>query len=228
MSESPKNERLESELRTLTELSESSSLFSFDSSGTPPNRYTLRFSGKGLRRSPSGLNQVDETENHECELQIPFGYPDREPEVRWLTPVFHPNVSFSGLIKLTDIGIQWQEGITLDVVCERLWDVARLAYLDLDRPMHHAAKDWFEDNNTYDLPVDKRAIRDKKAPDASNIVKYSRRGDQAIEAEPIETAPVHFIGEEPADVQPPPIAAPIVQQKPTKKSPPNDDIFFID
>jgi ubiquitin-protein ligase len=32
--------------------------------------------------------------------RMPYGYPERPPDIRWLTPILHPNISFSGFLNL--------------------------------------------------------------------------------------------------------------------------------
>ena len=46
---------------------------------------------------------------------------------------------------------------------ERLWDVARGAYINLDKSANYAARNWFADSSTTTivLPVDRRPLRDK-------------------------------------------------------------------
>ena len=75
---------------------------------------------------------------------MPYGYPERPPDIRWLTPILHPNISFSGFLNLAEVGLPWSEDLGLEVVCERLWDVARGSYMNLEKSANYAAKSWFE------------------------------------------------------------------------------------
>jgi len=152
-----------------------STILDFTSENDPPDRYLLRFRGKGLNHSTSGDTYVETIGLHRCEIPLPFSFPRRPPDIRWRTPIYHPNVLFSGMIKLSDVGLSWDEALRLDVVCERLWDVARLAYHDMDGACNYAARNWFKELSDQMLPVDNRLLRDKTVPSRSNVIRYERR-----------------------------------------------------
>ena len=83
------------------------------------------------------------------------------PELTWKTPIFHPNVSSIGHIRLEQCGLQWEPDMTLDVVCERLWDLVRGAYVDVEKSTDYSAKKWFAEQTQVSLPVDPRPLRDR-------------------------------------------------------------------
>jgi len=68
----------------------------------------------------------------------------------------------------------------IDVVCERLLDIARAAYFDLDQANNIAARDWFAAENRPALPIDPRPLGDRVAAGGSNIVRYQRLGGQGM------------------------------------------------
>ena len=140
-----------------------SSIFDFTATGDPPDRYSLMFRGKGIARDASPRSDVEFVQLHEIDLRLPYSYPSLPPDLRWVTPILHPNVSFSGFIHLRDVGLPWDDSVTLDAVCERLWDVARLAYMNLDRATNFSAKNWVEKPNRLTLPVDARILRQQNA-----------------------------------------------------------------
>lgn len=226
MEDALRDERLESELQILTKLKESSTVFDFDPFGDPPNRYKVTFRGKGIRRNPDAHDKVETLELHQCDIRLPYGFPERPPDIRWLTPIFHPNVSFSGYVGLADIGITWEKALSLDVVCERLWDVARGAHLNLDSSSNFAAKEWYENDSVLRLPLDHRSIRDKKTPASKNIVQYHRRGESPVRPIRVEED-VLFIGEDTATPALPPVVS--AQEKSDIRSgdTEGDDIFYI-
>ncbi len=194
---SPREDRLQSDLKLLERLRDSSTIFDFEGSGNPPDRYTFSFRGKGIARDTTSRGDVKSVELHRVELRLPYAYPKAAPDIRWVTPIFHPNVSFSGFIHLADVGIPWDGQVTLDVVCERLWDVARLAYVHLDKATNYSAKNWFEEQRVLKLPVDVRPLRDRAAPAAENVVRYQRRGQQPPQPGRGQTAKdILFIGED--------------------------------
>ena len=110
-------------------------------------------------------------------------------------------------------------------MCERLWDVARLAYMNLDDAANYSAKTWFEDECQIQLPVDPRPLRDKNAPAGSNVIRYQRKGaGGATRAEPGPGQDVFFIGE---DTPTPDLPKP-VRRMPARRPPPNDnDVLYI-
>lgn len=170
-----RNARLTADLAALQSLGGQSTIFSFEPAGEPPDRYTLTFRGKGLGREGMSTD-VSAIELHQVDLRMPYSYPERPPDVRWLTPIVHPNVSFSGFLNLAEIGLPWTPDLTLDVLCERLWDVARGAYVNLEKAANYSAKNWYEQECRFELPVDARPLRDKAGVSITNVVKYQRRG----------------------------------------------------
>ena len=95
-------------------------------------------------------------ELHQIDLRMPYAYPQSPPDIRWITPIMHPNVSFSGFVNLADVGIVWTRETPIEMVVERLWDVARGEFVNLDKATNYAAKNWFEKQIEFDLPVDRR------------------------------------------------------------------------
>jgi len=180
----------------LAALAAASTIFSFDASSDPPDRYTLTFRGKGLARDASAQSDVTSIELHQIDLRMPYSYPSSPPDIRWLTPLWHPSVSFSGFVNLADVGIAWTKDVPIDAVCERLWDIARGAFANPHKAANYAAKNWFEKECPYQLPIDPRPVRDREAACGSNIVRYQRRAGQGVQfARAPSTSEVMFIDE---------------------------------
>ena len=97
MSDNPRIQRLHEDLRTLKALRDESTIFEFvPGDGDPPDQFTLIFSGKGIRRDRNQEDGYAEIEEHRCELRLGHGYPERPPEMRWVSPIYHPNITYSG------------------------------------------------------------------------------------------------------------------------------------
>jgi hypothetical protein len=175
-----RQDRLQADHQALAALAAASSIFSFSGDGESADRYTLMFRGKGLARQASSATQIMPIELHQIDLRMPYAYPASPPDVRWLTPLWHPNVSFSGFVNLVDLGLIWSENVPIEVVCERLWDVARGAYLNFENATNYPAKHWFDKECPYKLPTDARPLRDGAAMSGSNIVRYQRRWGQSV------------------------------------------------
>jgi ubiquitin-protein ligase len=217
MADNAQQQRLETELEAMRQLDEQSPILSLDTEGDPPTKYVLTFRGKALKRDMTSSADVEIHELHRCEIRLPYSFPDRPPDVRWLTPLFHPNVSFSGLIRLPDIGMAWDKDLSLVALSERLWDMARYAFMDLDKASNFAAKSWAENPTGVTFPVDPRPLRGGPPQAKSNVVRYERRGTEgiAVKAEPVEPD-VLYIGD---DTPVPPM--------PQRKKTDDDDILYI-
>lgn len=249
MDRQSRQDRLKQDLEALKALHQASPILDFTAEGSPPNRYTITFHGRGICRPLKAGASVEVVDEHRCEIRLPYAYPKRPPQVRWATPIFHPNVSFSGFISLRDIGLPWDSSVGLDVVCERLWDVARLSFMNLDRATNHGAKTYFLEQTELRLPIDDRPLRGVVFPSQTNLVRYERRGDKPpalpagestslptsgpIAAAPPELPPelppadVLFIGEETPLPAPPPRPAPPDRAPDGPDDEPDDGVFYI-
>ena len=80
------------------------------------------FQGKSLWRDRA---KVKPLESHRVEIKLGASYPRTMPEIRWLTPIFHPNISEIGMVCLGGYGTHWVPSVQLDELCVMLWDMAR-------------------------------------------------------------------------------------------------------
>ena len=223
MTQPERHERLVAELEAMRALKKATSILDFEFTGEPPDRYSITLRGKGISRDTSPGADVEFVNLHKIDLRLPYSFPRRPPDIRWITPIFHPNISFSGFINLKDVGLPWHKDLGLDIVCERLWDIARLQYMDLDKATNYAAKNWFEDESTLKLPVDHRVLRDRSAPQGGNVIRYQRRGGERISLPAArDAAEVFFIGEDTPTPSLPNRVPPI-----RRRTRGNDDVFYI-
>lgn len=194
MSDTPANDRLREEQKALDALRAASTILTYQATGTPPDRYTITFRGHGACRASSARGGVEISHVHRVEVRLPYGYPDHPPDVRWLTPIMHPNISYSGCVNLEEIGIEWLPQVTLDALCERLWDVARLAYISPGPASNFAAEKWIKEQTEFALPLDSRPLRDIVPTANPNIVRYARLDGQSLSlADTEESSEVLFI-----------------------------------
>lgn len=210
--------RLRADRDALAGLAAQSNIFSYTAQGDPPEEFRLVFAGRGLSRDGSSSGPPTILERHEVELRLPFSYPERPPDVRWLTPLLHPNVSFSGFVNLKELELAWDQGIGLDQVVERLWDLCRLAYANPAAASNWSAKNWLETQTEIALPVDPRPLRDKSGAAGANTIKYVR-------ASPLRPAPasdeVLYIGDDT------PAAGPGAPPPPPRRRPDDEDVLYI-
>lgn len=162
MRDSPRIRRLRTDLKVLESLKADSTILEFQSQGTPPEVYVVRFRGKGLSRpDPSGAPEIQEV--HEVSIRLGASYPRVMPEMQWRSPIFHPNISGAGMVCLGGYGTYWVPSLNLDELCEMLWDMIRYANYDITSPYNREAADWAAAQRQYRFPVDPRPIRDKVA-----------------------------------------------------------------
>ena len=186
--------RLASEHRSLLALRKRSSILDFQCTGDPPDQYSLTFRGRGVAISLAAPQTIDPIDEHVIEVRLPYSFPSVPPDVRWKTPLFHPNVSFSGLIDWPAIGLVWQPDSGIDILCERLWDVARFAHLDLTSPRNVAAVGWFQSDSPFAVPLDARPLRDLDAPRPKQDPKSRFAGILWItEDAPTPDLPIHIV-----------------------------------
>ena len=158
--ESPRLRRLRSDLAALEKLRAESSVFSFRSAGKPPQHYTIAFTGQSLARD-RGKTAI--RDHHEVEVKLGASYPRTMPEIRWLTPIYHPNISEIGMVCLGAYGTHWVPSLMLDELCIMLWDMARYQNYDIRSPYNREAAQWAANQSVYRFPIDPRPLRDGRA-----------------------------------------------------------------
>jgi hypothetical protein len=161
MYESPQTRRLRSDLAGLERLVAESSILRFEASGKPANRYLISFLGRGLARDARG--KVEPRDTHQVEIKLGSSYPRAMPELKWLTPIHHPNISEIGLVCLGGYGTHWVPSLHLDDLCVLLWDIVRYHNYDIRSPYNRDAALWAAHQTTFRFPVDERPLRDLRA-----------------------------------------------------------------
>lgn len=166
MRESPRIRRLRNDRKALEKLRSESTILDFDATGELGDRYNVRFYGKGLWR-PNGSSSVMIRELHEVRIVLGASYPRMMPELSWSSPIFHPNISASGVVCLGGFGTHWVPSLSLDELCDMLWDMIRYQNFDVESPYNREAALWAKTQTTYVLPLDGRSIRDRVASAAT-------------------------------------------------------------
>jgi ubiquitin-protein ligase len=160
MHESPRIRRLRSDLAAMERLRDESSVMRFRASGKPIQHYIIEFQGKSLARFGG---RVKISERHEVEIKLGASYPRTMPELRWLTPIYHPNISEIGMVCLGGYGTHWVPSLNLDELCGMLWDMARYHNYDVRSPYNREAALWVANQSTFAFPTDVRPLRDLRA-----------------------------------------------------------------
>jgi ubiquitin-protein ligase len=97
MHESPRLRRLGNDLTALERLQSESTVFRFTAQGSPPQKYLIFLKGKSLWRDRGNVRTTD---THRIEIKLGASYPRAMPEIRWITPIYHPNISEIGMVCL--------------------------------------------------------------------------------------------------------------------------------
>lgn len=222
MPTSPRLRRLVADRKALELLKADSSVFDFVARGDMPESYMLIFNGRGIWRPDNG-SPVLFADRHEVHLRLGAAYPRMMPELTWRSPIFHPNISASGVVCLGGYGTYWVPSLSLDELCTMLWDMIRYANYDPNSPYNRDAAIWAKQQKEHRFPLDARPIRDliahhKRAPAVPKTTATSWKS--LTTAAPATPAPA------PMAVAPVPTApVPVATRNPVAAT---DEIVFLD
>jgi len=187
MYESPRIRRLRTDLTAMERLRTESSVVQFRVFGKPVQRYLIEFRGKSLSREKG---KVASRDRHEVEIKLGASYPRTMPEIRWLTPIYHPNISEIGLVCLGGYGTHWVPSLMLDELCVMLWDMARYHNYDIRSPYNRDAALWVANQTTHVFPTDTRALRDRRIALGRVELDPPKKPAGPAPAPPLPLAPV--------------------------------------
>lgn len=172
MSNSPRLRRLHNDFQSLVKLQEESSIFRFRSLASVPGSsadyYAVYFYGAGLKQA-TPQSRVELQPEHEIHIRLGAGYPRMMPELSWKSPIFHPNISASGVVCLGGYGTNWVPSLMLDDLCIMLWDMIRMENYDEHSPYNRDAARWLKTQDEFSLPLDQRSLRDLRAAQADGL-----------------------------------------------------------
>jgi ubiquitin-protein ligase len=204
--ESPQIRRLRSDRLAMERLQSESTIFRFSANGLPAQRYVVEFHGKSLARE---RGKVVPRFEHQVEIKLGSSYPRTMPELRWQSPIHHPNISEIGLVCLGGYGTHWVPSLQLDELCVMLWDMARFHNYDLRSPYNRDAALWAANQTAILFPVDGRPLRDLRVAqgrvESPSIFEHKPSEpalvslEDLIEVEP-EKAPVRAVPVEQPEV----------------------------
>lgn len=161
--ESPRIRRLRSDLKALQQLRSESSILDFETRAAladPPHEYHIRFAGSGVWRPPHSVD-VLVRDSHDVTIRLGASYPRMMPELVWRSPIFHPNISSSGVVCLGGYGTFWAPSLNLDELCVMLWEMVRYANFDVNSPYNREAALWAKTQKQYRFPLDPRPLRNR-------------------------------------------------------------------
>ena len=93
---SPRMRRLKADYELMQDLNSRSDLISFKvvdaRAGVPPERYIVTFTCKSISNVDRAGNPKF-SDHHQVEIYLHQQYPQRWPGMKWLTPIWHPNIN---------------------------------------------------------------------------------------------------------------------------------------
>lgn len=96
MEQSPRVRRLRADHQRMQELVSQSSLIDFKTkqvrAGLPPEKYIVTYTCKGIAKVDRKGNPIY-SNHHQVEIYLHNQYPQRWPGMKWLTPIWHPNIN---------------------------------------------------------------------------------------------------------------------------------------
>jgi ubiquitin-protein ligase len=127
--------------------------------GDPPEKYLIRFTCKGVENIKSSGEPVYR-DQHEVTIYLHAEYPLKQPQLKWLTPIFHPNIHVTGAVCIG----AWWPAKTLDELLLTMGQMVQYKNYDPKDPMNSKAASWaLRHKNLF--PVDRRALKGQSLED---------------------------------------------------------------
>lgn len=127
--------------------------------GDPVEKYLIRFTCKGVESvSSSGKPTVREA--HEVSVYLHAEYPLKQPQLKWLSPIFHPNIHVTGAVCIG----AWWPAKTLDELLLSLGEMVQYKNYDPKDPMNSKAAAWAMRHKQL-FPIDDRDLKGQSLVD---------------------------------------------------------------
>ena len=166
--ESPRMRRLKADHKLMKELVAQSDLISFKATslrkGLPPEKYIVTYKCKGVM----GVDRQGNPKfgnRHQVEIYLHNQYPQRWPGMKWLTPVWHPNINHINGTVCVDAA-WWTASRSLDRLVVMIGEMVQYKNFHDDPksppfPWDPEAARWskkYRRNNPNAFPVDQREL----------------------------------------------------------------------
>ncbi len=131
--------------------------------GDPVEKYLIRFTCKGVENiNPSGKPIL--REQHDVSLYLHAEYPLKQPQLKWHTPIFHPNIHVTGAVCIG----AWWPAKTLDELLLTLGEMIQYKNFDPKDPMNSKAAAWSMRHQRL-FPIDSRKLKGQSLTDLIKI-----------------------------------------------------------
>ncbi|HLD94398.1 MAG TPA: ubiquitin-conjugating enzyme E2 [Anaerolineales bacterium] len=166
--ESPRTRRLKADLKRMQELAAQSDYIEFTARSArpsmPPEKYIVTYKCKGI----VGVDRAGNPKfgnSHRVEIYLHNQYPQRWPGMKWLTPVWHPNINHVNGTVCVDAA-WWTASRSLDRLVLMIGEMVQYKNFHDDPtkppfPWDPEAARWSRDyrrKNPRAFPVDKREL----------------------------------------------------------------------
>jgi ubiquitin-protein ligase len=127
--------------------------------GDPPEKYLIQFTCKGVEKVKPNGDPIYR-EEHEVSVYLHAEYPLKQPQLKWLTPIFHPNIHVTGAVCIG----AWWPAKTLDELLLTLAEMVQYKNFDPKDPMNSKAAAWALRHKSI-FPIDRRELKGQSLED---------------------------------------------------------------
>lgn len=152
--------RLRNDFRQIQDLTNRSELIQIArTEGDPVEKYLIRYVCRGVESINSAGRPIFR-DVHEVSIYLHAEYPLKQPQLKWLTPIFHPNIHVTGAVCIG----AWWPAKTLDELLLTMGEMVQYKNFDPKDPMNSKAASWALRNRSI-FPVDKRPLKGQSLAD---------------------------------------------------------------
>ncbi len=127
--------------------------------GDPPEKYLIQFACRGVEKLTATGRPIYR-DVHEVSIYLHAEYPLKQPQLKWRTPIFHPNIHSTGAVCIG----AWWPAKTLDELILTLGEMVQYKNLGPKDPMNSKAASWAIRNKRH-FPVDNRPLKGRSLED---------------------------------------------------------------
>lgn len=142
--------------------------------GDPPEKYLIQFTCRGVEKLTSTGRPIYR-DVHEVSIYLHAEYPLKQPQLKWRTPIFHPNIHSTGAVCIG----AWWPAKTLDELILTLGEMVQYKNLGPKDPMNSKAASWAL-RNKRNFPVDSRPLKGRSLEDDIVIFADEESDDLGI------------------------------------------------
>jgi ubiquitin-protein ligase len=113
--------------------------------GGAPERYIVTFHCRGIVGIDGAKNPIY-GDKHEVEIYCDADFPPEVPRLKWITPIWHPNIRHKEPKDVCVNKHEWLAGMCLDSLCWQMFDMVQYRNYHAEPtdpfPLDHEAAEW--------------------------------------------------------------------------------------